>query len=119
MLIAGVLCVGAATVCAALGLWSLSRPAASDASRQLARSVAPTQLAAAVMLAAGGAAALVAPRHAAVLAVLGMCIVGALGTIVAGSWQSARYALRRDAAPAGCSGVCATCTLGADARPCH
>lgn len=80
--------------------------------------MAPTQLAAAVMLAAGGSAALAVPRHAAVLTVVGVCILGALTTVAAGSWHSARYALRREAAPAGCSGVCAACTLSTDARPC-
>jgi hypothetical protein len=42
---------------------------------------------------------------------VGVCIVGAVGTVAAGSWQSARYALRREAAAADCSGACATCTL--------
>jgi hypothetical protein len=37
--------------------------------------------------------------------------VGAIGTVAAGSWQTARYALRREEASAGCGGVCAACTL--------
>jgi hypothetical protein len=41
-----------------------------------------------------------------------VCIVGAVGTVAVGSWQSARYALRREAATAPpCGGACATCTL--------
>jgi len=77
------------------------------------RKVAPPQLAAAVMLAAGGAVALAAPRDTAlpVGMCVGVCIVGAGGTVAVGSWQSARYALRRKAATAGCGGGCATCTL--------
>jgi nitrogen fixation/metabolism regulation signal transduction histidine kinase len=38
-------------------------------------------------------------------------LIGALGTVAAGSYQTARYALRRDEAAATCSGSCATCTL--------
>ena len=63
------------------------------------RSVAPPQLAAAVMLAAGGAVALAAPTGTA-LTVVCVCIVGAIGTVAAGSWQTARYALRREEAAA-------------------
>lgn len=110
MLIAGILCMGTAIACAALGLWSLSRPGADDTVRQATRSVAPTQLAAAVMLAAGGAVALAGPRPAAVVLV-GVCVVGAVGTVAAGSWQSARYALRRQETPTVCGGQCAACTL--------
>src|SRR5271156_407945 len=106
MLIAGVSprfagvprCVGAATVMALLGLRSLPRPA--DTTGLVMRSVAPPQLAAAVMLAAGGTVALAAPQDATLRVVgvcLGGCIVGAVGTVAAGSWQAARYALRRDA----------------------
>jgi hypothetical protein len=110
MLIAGVLCVCAAVVLAVLGLWSLARPAAGDTIGLLMRSVAPPQLAAAVMLAAGGTVALAAPQSTA-LPVVCVCIVGAVGTIAAGSWQTARYALRREEASVGCGGVCAACTL--------
>ncbi|ORW08229.1 hypothetical protein [Mycobacterium kyorinense] len=106
MLIAGLLCMGMAIACAGHGLWSLSRPGA----QQVTRAVAPTQLAAAVMLAAGGAVALAGPRPSAGVLV-GVCVVGAVGTVAAGSWQSARYALRREAAPAVCGGDCAACTL--------
>jgi hypothetical protein len=108
MLIAGVLCLCAAVVMAGRGLWSLSRPVSGDTTRVVMRMVAPPQLAAAVMLAAGGTVALAAPGAAA-LPVVGVCIAGAVGTVGAGAWQSARYALRRQ--PASCEGACATCTL--------
>ena len=114
MLIAGVWCVCAAGVLAALGLRSLLRPVATDTARLVMRSVAPPQLAAAVMLGAGGAVALAAPRNTALQVIgvcLGVCVAGAVGTVAAGSWQSARYALRREAAATGCGGKCATCTL--------
>jgi hypothetical protein len=114
MLIAGVLCVCAAVVIAARGLWSLSRSVPADTAEVVMRTVTPPQLAAAVMLAAGGIVALAAPRDTAltlVVVCVGVCIAGALGTIAVGSWQSARYALRREAAAASCGGACATCTL--------
>ncbi|HET9876752.1 MAG TPA: hypothetical protein VFQ37_13460, partial [Mycobacterium sp.] len=62
MLIAGVLCLGAATVSVAFGLWALLRPMAQP----VLRVVAPAQLAAAVMFAAGGTVALVGPPRGAV-----------------------------------------------------
>ncbi|MGB6205479.1 hypothetical protein [Mycobacterium sp.] len=108
MLIAGVLCACAAVVMAARGLWSLSRPVATDTTGVVMRAIAPPQLAAAVMLAAGGAVALAAPRDSAP-PVVAVCIAGAIGTVAVGAWQSAQYALRREAA--GCGGACATCTL--------
>jgi hypothetical protein len=108
MFIAGALCVCAAVVMAARGLWSLSRPVATDTTAVVMRAIAPPQLAAAVMLAAGGAVALAAPRDSA-LPVAAVCIAGALGTVAVGAWQGARYALRRDTA--GCGSVCATCTI--------
>jgi hypothetical protein len=114
MLIAGVLCVCAAVVMAVRALWSLSRPVAPDTAQMMMRTVAPPQLAAAVMLAAGGAVAIAAPRDAALPVVgvcVGVCVVGAVGTVAAGAWQSARYALRREAAAADCGSACATCTL--------
>jgi hypothetical protein len=114
MLIAGVLFVCAAVVMAARALWLLSRSVAPDTTQAVMRTVAPPQLAAAVMLAAGGAVAIAAPRDAALPVVgicVGVCIVGAVGTVAAGSWQSARYALRRKAPSADCGGACTTCTL--------
>ena len=112
MLIAGVVCMCAAVASAGFGTWSLShsQTAASAATTQLAlRAMAPTQLAAAVMLAVGGAVALTASPHTA-LVVLIVCVAGALGTLATGSWQSARFALRQEVAAPGCSGNCAVCT---------
>ena len=110
MLIAGVLCVCVAVLMAALGSWSLARPVSTDTATLVMRSVAPPQLAAAIMLAAGGAIALGAQRGTA-LPVVTVCILGAIGTVAAGSWQTARFALRHEEAAAGCSGSCAACPL--------
>lgn len=111
MVIAGVLCIGAAVLLAVLGLRSLTRPAGTGTAGLVLRSVAPPQLAAATMLAVAGAVALAAPPATA-LTVVCVCIVGALGTVAAGSYQTARYALRQqEAAAAGCGGACAACTL--------
>jgi hypothetical protein len=115
MLIAGVVCMCAAIASAGFGTWSLSHNQTpnSAATTQLAlRAMAPTQLAAAVMLAAGGVVALAASPHTA-LVVLIVCVAGALGTLATGSWQSARFALRQEPAPA-CVGNCAVCT-----QSCH
>ncbi len=111
MLIAGLVCMCAAVASAGFGAWSLAQNQPADgATTQLAlRAMAPTQLAAAVMLAAGGAVALAASPHTA-LVVLIVCVAGALGTLATGSWQSARFALSREAAAAGCAGSCAVCT---------
>lgn len=59
------------------------------------------------MLASGGAVALAAPSAAVVVVVT--CVAGAVGTVAAGSWQSARYALRRQAVPVQCGGDCGAC----------
>jgi hypothetical protein len=114
VLVAGVLCGVASMICAGFGLWSLRRLRAAGAELPT-RSVAPTQLAAAVMLAAGGAVTLAAPGSGAVVLV-GMCVAGAVGTIAAGSWQSARYVLRREAAL--CAGDCAACPLSGNRISC-
>jgi hypothetical protein len=113
MLIAGVLCVCAAVASAGFGTWSLSHTQAVDSTQLALRALAPTQLAAAVMLAAGGVVALAASPHTALVLVI-VCVTGALGTLAAGSWQSARFALRREAAPASCASNCAVCT-----QSCH
>lgn len=111
MLIAAVLCLSAAVVTAAMGMWLLRRPLAGDPVREVLRAVAPTQLAAAVMLAAGGAAALTAAPATALLVVV-VCVVGAVGTVAAGCWQSAKVVARKEAtAGGGCAGSCASCTL--------
>lgn len=105
MLIAGVLCMCAAVASAGFGTWSLSQ----NETQLALRAMAPTQLAAAVMLAAGGAVTLAASPKTA-LVVLIVCIAGALGTLATGSLQSARFAVRQEAAAPGCGGQCAVCT---------
>ena len=113
MLIAGVVCMCAAVASAGFGTWSLSHSQTVDTTQMALRAMAPTQLAAAVMLAVGGAVALAASPHTA-LVVLIVCVAGALGTLATGSWQSARFALRQEVAAPGCSGNCAVCT-----QSCH
>jgi hypothetical protein len=113
MLIAGVVCMCAAVASAGFGTWSLSHNRTVDAGQLALRAMAPTQLAAAVMLAAGGVVALAASPHTA-LVVLIVCVAGALGTLATGSWQSARFALRQEAAAPTCGGTCAVCT-----QSCH
>ncbi|GLP81564.1 hypothetical protein [Mycobacterium antarcticum] len=113
MLIAAVLCLCAAVATAAAGAWSMARPQSSDVVQQVLRAVVPTQFAAAVMLGAGGVVALAAPPQTGVLALVA-CVVGAVGTVAAGCYQSAKSVARREAAnpvAAGCAGSCASCTL--------
>src|ERR1700739_843675 len=88
MLIAAVLCLGAAAASAALGVRALARVPAGGA-QQVLRAVAPTQLAAAVMLAAGGVVAL---SNQPSIGLLVLCVGGAVGTVTTGLWQGARYA---------------------------
>lgn len=113
MLIIGVLCLGVALCCGALGLWRLFDPRRH---RQVGtidlvalRAMAPAQLAAAVMLAAGGLVALVGPSGIAVLIVV-ICVAGAFGTLAVGSWRSARFAAREATGVGECAGRCAGCT---------
>lgn len=115
MLIAGVLCLCAATASAVLGARALAGPAPAGGAQKVLRSVAPTQLAAAVMLAAGGVVAL---SNQPSIGLLVLCVAGAVGTVAAGVWQGARYApatLRASDSAAVClrSGDqrCASCTL--------
>jgi hypothetical protein len=119
MLIAAVLCLCTAVATAGLGLWLLSRPRAADPVRQVLRAVAPTQLAAAVMLTAGGVVALSAHPQTGLLVVV-VCVVGAVATVAAGCWQSAKAVaasaaqstgVARPSGAVGCGGACATCTL--------
>ncbi|KWX23545.1 membrane protein [Mycolicibacterium wolinskyi] len=113
MLIAALLCLSAAVVVGVLGLWLLSRPRTGDPVRNVLRAAAPTQLAAAVMLAAGGAAALAAAPKTGLMVVV-VCIIGAIATVAAGCWQSAKAVARSEASAgsgAGCVGSCASCTL--------
>jgi hypothetical protein len=109
MLIAAVLCLCAAAASAALGVRALARPVPAGGTQQVLRAVAPTQLAAAVMLAAGGMMAL---SNQPSIGLLVLCVGGAVGTVTAGVWQGARYAQR---SLRGCDrrgeGPCATCTL--------
>jgi hypothetical protein len=109
MLSAGVLCMCAAAASAGFGTWSLAHNRNFGATALALRAMAPTQLAAAVMLAAGGVVAMAAVPDTA-LVVLIVCVVGALGTLGAGSWQSARFALRQEAAAPACAGSCVGCT---------
>lgn len=100
--------MGAAVASAGFGTWWLGRNRDRGPAALALRAMAPTQLAAAVMLAAGGAVALVAAPRTALVVVIA-CVAGALGTLAAGSWQSARYALRREVAASGCGNDCAVC----------
>jgi hypothetical protein len=111
MLIAAVLCLCAAVAAAALGVRSLTRPRRPDLDDRVRRAVAPTQLAAALMLAAGAVVALAAEQQPGLL-VLIVCVVGAIGTVAVGSWRGARFAVQQAELPAaGCAGSCAACTL--------
>jgi aspartate aminotransferase-like enzyme len=109
MLIAGVLSMCAALASAAFGARSLSHNRAVDATQLALRAMAPTQFAAAVMLAAGGVVALAASPPTA-LVLLIVCVAGAFGTLATGSCQSARFAVRQQAASPGCGGHCAVCS---------
>ena len=119
MLIAAVLCLCASVATAGLGLWLLTRPRTADPIRQILRAVAPTQLAAAVMLTAGGVVALSAKPQTGALVVV-VCVIGAVATVAAGCWQSAKVVAasapqsgvaRGPSGAVGCGGTCATCTL--------
>ena len=113
MVVGAVLSLGLAVLIAGSGLWTLARRPGVDVTGQVLRAVAPTQIAAAVMLAAGGIAALAAPEP---IRLVGLIIgaVGAIGTIGAGSWRAARYAAQRQTKSncgsadgcAGCSQLC-------------
>lgn len=109
MLIAGVVCLCAAIAVAATGVYILTRPRSADLTQQVLRAVAPVQLAAAMMLAVAGVVALAAPAHTG-LVVMIVCVVGAVGTIAAGSWQGARFATRPQPA-SDCASSCGSCTL--------
>jgi len=110
MAIGAVLSLCLAAVIAGSGFWTLTRRSGVDVTGQVMRAVAPTQIAAAVMLAAAGIAALVAPAP---IGLIGLVIgaVGAIGTIGAGSWRAARYAAQRQVTPnCGSADGCAGCT---------
>lgn len=115
MVVGAVLSLGLAVLIGGSGLWTLTRRTTGDLTGQVLRMVAPTQVAAGVMLAAGGVLALAAPSR---IGLIGLIVgaLGAIGTVVAGSWQGARYAARREASSGpgcgssegcgGCSQVC-------------
>jgi hypothetical protein len=117
MLFVAVGCLCAALVTAALGGWTLSRPRSADVVRQVLRAVAPTQLAAAAMLTVAGVVALAQPETGAVVVIV--CVLGAIATVAAGCWQSAKFVVAHTAAAAACgtassgcgTGACASCTL--------
>jgi hypothetical protein len=108
MLVAAVLCLCAAVATAGLGVWLLTRPKSTDYVPRVLRGVAPIQLAAAVMLAAGGAVALSAKPQTGLVVVI-VCVIGAISTVAAGCWQSAKVVAAQQAVS--CGGACATCTL--------
>ncbi|HEX9176821.1 hypothetical protein [Mycobacterium sp.] len=111
MLVAGVLCLGAAALLVALGARALAGPAPAGGAQQVLRAVAPTQLAAAVMLAAGGVVAL---SRQSSIGLLVLCIAGAMATVAAGAWQGARFAQatrQQDACQRAGGLRCAACTL--------
>ena len=110
MVIGAMVSLGLAVLIGGSGAWALRRPA-TDLTSQVLRLVAPTQVAAAVMLAAGGVLALASPTRVGVIGLIGGA-VGAVATVAAGSWQGARYAARKQAAATGCgsAGVCAGCS---------
>lgn len=118
MLVAAVLCLCAAAATAGVAGWTLTRPHSADPVREVLRAVAPTQFAAAAMLAAGGVVVLAKPGSMALL-VLVVCVLGAIGTVAAGCWQNAKLVARAEAAEelaktqagGGCAGSCASCTL--------
>jgi hypothetical protein len=88
----------------------LAHPRPDDPVRRVLRTVAPTQLAAATMLAAGATIALVTDRQTG-LVILVLCAVGAVGTVSAGCYQAAKAAARSQPAPTGCAGSCQSCVL--------
>jgi hypothetical protein len=117
MFLVAVLCLCAAVVIAGLGVWLLARPRSADPKQQVLRGVAPTQLAAAAMLAAAGTVAL-SSRPDTALVVVTVCVIGAVSTVAAGCWQAAKVVASREtvdvasgATADGCAGACAACTL--------
>ena len=108
MTVAAVVCLRMAVLIGGSGLWTLARTPGVDLTAQVLRAVAPTQIAAAVMLAAGAVVGLVARGQFGWIAII-TGVVGAVATIAAGSWQGARYAARREAAAGGGCGSGEAC----------
>lgn len=110
MVIGAVLSLSLAVLIGGSGLWTLARRGGIGVNDQVLRAVAPTQIAAAVMLAAGGVAALTAPSQIGLSGLI-IAAAGAIATIAVGSWRAARYAANKQgAADCGSSGGCAGCT---------
>lgn len=110
MVIGAVLSLLLAVLIGGSGWWTLARRGGIDVNDRVLRAVAPTQVAAAVMLVAGGVAALTA-RSQIGLSGLIIAAVGAIGTIAVGSWRAARYAAsRQGAVGCGSGGGCTGCT---------
>jgi len=111
MLIVGVLCLCAAALCAVAAWRSLRSPRESGPRELAMRALVPTQCAAVVMLVAAGLVALAGGTSR--LPVVLVCVLGAVGTVVAGIWQGGRYAveLAEASAPAGgCGSSCGGCS---------
>lgn len=116
MVVAAVVCLGLAVLIGGSGIWTLRRPAPADLTGLVLRAVAPTQVAAGVMLAAAGVVALAAPHRIGLIALI-VGVVGAVATVGAGSWQGARYAESRQASGGcgsgeGCGGCAKLCESG-------
>jgi hypothetical protein len=116
MVVAAVVCLGLAVLIGGSGLWTLRRPAPADLTGVVLRAVAPTQVAASVMLAAGGVIGLAAPHRIGLIGLI-VAVVGAVATIGAGSWQGARYVERKQSAGGcgsgeGCGGCAKVCGSG-------
>ncbi|MFY9918980.1 MAG: hypothetical protein WAL26_11325 [Mycobacterium sp.] len=112
MLFAAVGCLCAAAATAAIGGWTLSRPRSADIVRQVLRAVAPTQLAAAAMLTVAGVVALSSQPETGVVVVI-VCVIGAVATVAAGCWQSAKFVVARAGSAPTCAGASAGCGTGA------
>jgi hypothetical protein len=54
--------------------------------------------------------ALSARPETALLVVI-VCVIGAVATVAAGCWQSAKVVAHQETASGSCGGACATCTL--------
>ena len=109
MTVAAVLCLCVAVLIGGTGLWTLSRGTAADLTGRVVRSVAPAQLAAGVMLAAGAIVALTAGERIGLIGII-VAVAGAVGTLGAASWQAARYAERKSGSGScGSGGGCGGC----------
>jgi hypothetical protein len=108
MVVAAVVCLGLAVLIGGSGLWTLRRPVPADLTGKVLRAVAPTQVAAGVMLAAGGIVGLAAPSRIGLIGLI-VGVVGAVATVGAGSWQGARYAASQQGGGCGSTDGCGGC----------